>query len=262
MIIVITGTSKGIGYSLANKLSERGYTVYGFSRSTVENTNFKSISVDITDIEQISSAVKSVIQKEGKIDVLINNAGMGIAGAVEDTSKEEIHNLFDLNLIGSVNMISEILPHMRKNKHGKIINISSIGSEMGLPFRGFYSASKAALDKVTEALRYEIRRWNIQATSIHLGDIKTNIANSRIQTKVSDHYKHTFNTVYQLMNLHVNKGINPEKVSNFIDKLLQKKRLRAHYYFGRFMQKISISLKFLLPSMLFEKLMLIYSKIE
>jgi len=262
MIIIITGTSKGIGYSLANKFSEKGYTVYGFSRNTVNTTNFTNISVDITNRKQISDAIKYIIQKEGKIDVLINNAGMGIVGAIEDTSKEEIHSLFDLNLIGSVEMISEILPYMRNNKFGKIINISSIGSEMGLPFRGFYSASKAALDKITEALRYEVKKWNIQATSIHLGDIKTNIADSRIQTKTSDHYKDTFNTVHQLMDLHVNKGLNPEKVSNYIGKLLHKKRLKAHYYFGKFDQKMAIPLKFLLSNTYFEKLMRIYSKIK
>jgi len=189
MIIVITGTSKGIGLALANKLSSKGHTVYGFSRNIVNNSNFTSVSVDITDRKQISDAVKSIIQKEKKIDVLVNNAGMGIVGSVEDTKKEEIHRLFNLNFVGCVEIISEILPYMRKYKSGKIINISSIGSEMGLPFRGFYSASKAALDKVTEALRYEIRKWNIQATSVHLGDIKTNIADSRIHTRVSKHYE-------------------------------------------------------------------------
>jgi len=262
MVIIITGASKGIGLSTANKLSKKGHKVYGFSRNITTNTNFTSISVDITDKKQISNAIKSIIDKENKIDILINNAGMGIVGSVEDTTKEEIHSLFNLNLIGAVDMISEVLPYMRKQKYGKIINISSIGSEMGLPFRGFYSASKSALDKITEALRYEVKNWNIQATSLHLGDIKTNIADSRIKTKISESYEKTFNTVYQLMNLHVNKGLNTEKVSNYIEKLIQKKNLKAHYYFGKFSQKIAVPLKFLLPNKFYEKLMLIYSKMN
>src|SRR5690606_14917136 len=97
---------------------------------------------DITDNTQVQNAIAEVLKTESRIDVLINNAGMGMVGAVEDSTQEEILKLFNLNLVGSVQMMTGVLPKMREQKMGQIINISSIGSEMGLPFRGFYSASK------------------------------------------------------------------------------------------------------------------------
>lgn len=106
-----------------------------------------------------------------------------MVGAVEDTTKEDIHKLFDLNLAGPIQMISAVMPYMREKRFGRIINVSSIGSEMGLPFRGFYSASKSALDKATEALRYEIKNWNVQATSLHLGDIKPILLKAELKHK-------------------------------------------------------------------------------
>src|SRR5690606_6566173 len=136
----------------------------------------------ITDNAQIELAVANVLKITGQIDLLINNAGMGMVGPVEDSSKQDILKLFNLNLVGAVQMMSAVLPSMRAQRSGKIINISSIGSEMGLPFRGFYSASKSALDKVTEAIRYEISPWEIEACTLHLGDIKTKIAENRVKT--------------------------------------------------------------------------------
>jgi len=111
---------------------------------------------------------------------------------------------------------------------------------MGLPFRGFYSASKAALDKITEAIRYEIYPWNIQVCSLHLGDIKTNIAENRIKTSVSEPYKNIFNKVYSIMNTHVDKGTETSEVALYINKLLKQKTWKAHYYFGKFGQKIAL----------------------
>ncbi|QCX52954.1 SDR family oxidoreductase [Elizabethkingia sp. JS20170427COW] len=262
MIIIVTGASKGIGYQLAETLGKAGHQVYGFSRQQVENPHFTSLSVDITDKEKIDSAVQQILKTHPYIDVLINNAGMGMVGAVEDTTKEDIHHLFNLNLVGAVQMMTAVLPSMRNHQFGKIINISSIGSEMGLPFRGFYSASKSALDKVTEAIRYEVSAWNIQVTALHLGDIKTNIAESRIKTKTSTAYEKVFNKVYQLMNAHVDDGTPPEEVASYILQLLDKKKWKAHYYFGKFGQKIGVPLKWILPQNFYENLMRKYSKMD
>ena len=153
MTILITGTSAGIGFTLAEYLGKKGHTVFGLSRKNIDSPYFTTIPTDITNNTQVQNAIAKVLSTEKRIDVLINNAGMGMVGAVEDSLQEEILQLFNLNLVGSVQMMSAVLPKMREQKMGKIINISSIGSEMGLPFRGFYSASKSALDKVTEAIR-------------------------------------------------------------------------------------------------------------
>ncbi|MHA6696497.1 SDR family oxidoreductase [Chryseobacterium sp. A301] len=261
-VIVITGSSTGIGKTLAEHLSAQGHTVYGLSRKDIQNPQFQTVPTDITQKAEIASALSYILEKEKRVDVLINNAGMGMVGAIEDAQKNEIQNLFALNLIGTVEMISAVLPSMRERKTGQIINISSIGSEMGLPFRGFYSASKAAVDRVTEAIRYEVRPWNVQICSLHLGDIQTNIADSRVKSSVSKPYEELFNKVYGLMNTHVDKGSTTLEVAQYIESLLQKKNWKAHYYFGKLGQRIGVPLKWLLPQNFYETLMRKYNKIE
>ncbi len=260
--IIITGTSSGVGFSLAEYFGKKGHHVYGLSRKTVESKYFTSIPTDITDLGQIENAINQVLEKETRIDVLINNAGMGMVGSVEDSTKEDITKLFNLNLIGAVQMMSAVMPSMRAQKQGQIINVSSIGSEMGLPFRGFYSASKSALDKVVEAMRYEVFQWNVDVCSLHLGDIKTKIAENRVRTQVSQPYETIFNKVYSLMNAHVDDGNEPEEVALYIDQLLNKKSWKAHYYFGKFGQKIGVPLKWILPQKVYENLMKKYNKID
>ena len=260
--IIITGTSSGIGFALAEYFGKKGNKVYGLSRKSVSSDYFVSIPTDITEKDQIDNAISEILKTETRIDVLINNAGMGMVGSVEDSTKEDITKLFNLNLIGSVQMMTAVLPKMRKQKSGKIINVSSIGSEMGLPFRGFYSASKSALDKITEAMRYEVYPWNIHACSLHLGDIKTNIAENRIKTKVSEPYKNVFDKVYALMNSHVGDGTEPLDVAIYIDGLLGKSKWKAHYYFGKFGQKIGVPLKWILPQGTYENLMKKYNKMD
>ncbi len=262
MTIIITGTSAGIGLALAEHFGKQGHTVYGLSRKHTPADYFTSIPTDITDAEQISQAMSQIALAHPQIDLLINNAGMGMVGAVEDTRKEDILKLFNLNLIGAVQMMTAVLPSMRAQKKGRIINISSIGSEMGLPFRGFYSASKSALDKVTEAMRYEVSAWNIEVCSLHLGDIATNIADNRVKTNVSGAYAHLFDKVYSVMNAHVDEGTPPQQVAVYIDKLLQKRQWKAHYYFGHFGQRIGVPLKWFLPQNLYEKLMRKYNKMD
>lgn len=262
MTIIITGTSAGIGFTLAEYFGKKGHTVFGLSRKMVESDHFKTIATDITDNAQVQRAIAEVLKTESRIDVLINNAGMGMVGAVEDSTQEEILKLFNLNLVGSVQMMTAVLPKMREQKFGKIINISSIGSEMGLPFRGFYSASKSALDKVTEAIRYEVSPWNIEVCTLHLGDIKTNIAENRVKTKVSEPYQKTFNKIYAIMNSHVDEGTEPIEVAEYIEKLLNKKTWKAHFYFGKFGQKIGIPLKWILPQNFYENLMRKYNKMD
>lgn len=262
MTIIITGASAGIGFALAEFFGKNGHQVFGLSRKPANSDLFKTILTDITDNQQVKAAVSKILETEKHIDVLINNAGMGMVGAVEDSTQDEILRLFSLNLVGSVQMMTAVLPTMRKQNAGKIINISSIGSEMGLPFRGFYSASKSALDKVTEAIRYEVAPWNIEVCTLHLGDIKTKIAENRVKTTVSEPYQKTFSKVYKLMNAHVEDGTEPAEVAIYIEKLLNKKSWKAHYYFGKFGQKIGVPLKWLLPQNVYEKLMKKYNNLD
>ena len=262
MTIIITGTSAGIGFTLAEYLGKKGHTVFGLSRKNVESNYFKTIPTDITDHSQVQNAIAEVLKTESRIDLLINNAGMGMVGPVEDSSQAEILQLFNLNLVGTVQMMTAVLPHMRAQKMGRIINISSIGSEMGLPFRGFYSASKASVDKVTEAIRYEVSPWNIQVCALHLGDIKTKIAENRVKTKISEPYQKIFDKVYGLMNAHVDHGNEPLEVAEYIEKLLEKRKWKAHFYYAKLGQRIGVPLKWMLPQNFYENLMRRYNQLD
>lgn len=257
--IVITGTSSGVGLALGNYFHSRGYLVIGLSRSIPENSNFITIPTDITKEAEVELAFQQILKVTNRIDILINNAGRGMVGPATDATEEEILSLFNLNLVSVVRIIKRVIPLM-KNKQGKIFNISSIGSLMGLPFRGYYSASKSALDMVTESLRYELIRFNIQVSTINLGDVRTSIAEGRIKSAVSIDYQKDYNKVYEAMNMDVDKGFEPNKLAPFLEKLIkQKSKLKPHYYFGTFTQKLSVILKAILPQMTFEKIIASYS---
>lgn len=260
--IIITGSSSGVGLALANFFHKKGYLVFGLSRSIPDNTNFKTIVTDITVKSDVKNALNQILKETNSIDLLINNAARGMVGAVEDATKEEIINLFTLNLISVISVIKEVLPVMRNNNAGKIINISSIGSKMGLPFRGIYSASKSSLDLVTEALRYELSKTNIEVCTVNLGDVKTNIANSRIKSLVSTPYENMFTKIYEGINKDVEKGFDPKILGPFLEKLmLQKSKLRPHYYFGSNIQKFSLFVQKIFPQKWFEKIIAKYSGI-
>ncbi len=186
-VVLITGVSSGIGKASAMYLHSRNYKVYGTSRTPQKATvPFPMIVLDLTEKQTIKNAVEQLIKKEGRIDVLINNAGKGITGPIEDTSTEEMRANFEINFFGVLDVIKEVVPHMRNQKTGLIINITSIAGYMGLPFRGIYSASKGSLELVTEALSMEVKSFGVRVVTIAPGDFATNIAYSRYYTPVFD----------------------------------------------------------------------------
>jgi NAD(P)-dependent dehydrogenase (short-subunit alcohol dehydrogenase family) len=173
-IVLITGISSGFGKSTAEFLAQKGYIIYGTSRKTIEVDNrINVLKADVTDIGSVKAAVETILNKEGRIDILINNAGMGISGPIEFASTEDFNLQMDTNFIGVVNMIQSVLPAMRKQKEGTIVNISSIGGLMGLPFQGFYSASKYAIEGMSEALRMELKPFHIKVVVVRPGDFHT-----------------------------------------------------------------------------------------
>lgn len=258
--IIITGTSSGVGLALGNYLFQKGYNVYGLSRSVPKNAKFTTIPTDITNEKEVDDALDQILAKNSTIDLLINNAGKGMVGPVENAKKNEIIDLFTLNIVAPSYLISKVLPIMRKSNKGKIFNISSIGSEMGLPFRGFYSGSKSALDMITESLRYELKNSGIEVCTVNLGDIRTDIADHRIKSDISDDYTKVFDKVYDHINTDVTNGLAPETLAPFIEKLFtQKNKLKPHYYFGTTIQKLSIWVKTIIPQLWFEKIIAKYS---
>ena len=187
-IVLITGGSSGIGKSIGEFLIQKEFIVYGTSRSPDKypESKFPIIALDVLDNQSIIDAVTYVLSKEGHIDVLINNAGAGITGPIEEIPESEIKKNFETNLFGPINVIKTVLPSMREHGSGLIINITSIAGYMGLPYRGIYSASKGAFELVTEAFRMELKDFNIQMTNVAPGDFATNIASGRYHAPILD----------------------------------------------------------------------------
>src|SRR5690606_38462503 len=157
--VLITGGSSGIGKTVGEFLLSKGYIVYGSSRNpnNISHSKFPLVAIDVRDNQSINNAVNQIVSKEGKIDVLINNAGVGITGPIEEIPLQEIQNNFHTNVFGPIEMMKAVLPFMRKQKSGLIINVTSIAGYMGLPYRGIYSASKGALELITESMRMEVK---------------------------------------------------------------------------------------------------------
>lgn len=181
-VILITGASTGIGLSIAETLRSAGYEVFGTSRKGSipgKEYSFKMIKLDITDEESVKSAVNEVIEKAGRIDVLVNNAGIAFKwAAVEECSTDLAKTIFETNFFGVHRMTRAVLPHMREQRHGKIINISSMGGIMPIPYGALYCSSKHALEGYTESLDYEVKKFGIHVSTIDPHIIKTGMANS------------------------------------------------------------------------------------
>jgi NAD(P)-dependent dehydrogenase (short-subunit alcohol dehydrogenase family) len=264
-VVLITGGSSGIGKSIGEFLLEKGYTVFGTSRNPDKYSDSKIalIALDVSDIESIDKAIKTILQKEGKIDVLINNAGAGITGPIEETPNEEIKRNFETNLFGPISVIKAVLPQMRKHNSGLIINITSIAGFMGLPYRGIYSASKGALELITEAFRMEIKDFNIQMTNVAPGDFATNIAAGRYHAPIikGSPYEKKYGSVLKAIDEDVDNSDNPIEVAKMVYQVMETKNPKIHYKVGSFMQKFSIILKFILPDKVYEKMLINHYKL-
>ena len=266
-VVLITGGSSGIGKSIGNYLTEKGFKVYGTSRnpdSLTQKLSFQIIQLDVTKPHSIKEAISKVIENENRIDVLINNAGVGITGPIEETPDIEIKKAFETNFYGPLNVIKEVLPKMRSQKSGLILNITSIAGYMGLPYRGLYSASKAALDITTEAYRMEVKQFGIEMATIAPGDFATNIASGRYHCPEieSSPYKDSYGKTLQMMNDHVSQGEDPIEMAKKVNHIINSSQPKVAYKVGSFLQKFSIVLKRILPSKMYEKMLMNHYKLK
>lgn len=264
-VVLITGASSGIGRSIGAFLTEKGYTVYGTSRNPKDQESypFKLIPLDVTNTETIEKAVAHIVTESGRLDVLVNNAGMGITGPIEDTPTDEMRKVFNTNFFGAIDVIKSVLPQMRSQKSGLIINVTSIAGYMGLPFRGVYSATKGAFELITEAARMEVKEFGVHMTNIAPGDFATNIAAGRYHTPVfkDSAYKQKYQENLDLMDAHVSGGMDPQKMADKVYQIINTKNPKIHYKVGGFMEKFSIVLKRILPDKVYEKLLMNHYKL-
>lgn len=263
--IFITGGSSGIGKCIGEYLTQKGYEVYGSSRNPekYKDSKFTLVELDVTKPDSIQKCVENLLIKTDHIDVLINNAGAGITGPLEEIPMEMVKTNFETNLFGPVGMINAVLPSMRAQKAGLIINITSIAGYMGLPFRGVYSASKGALEIITEAYRMELKPFNVQMTNLAPAAFSTNIAAGRYHAPEKDDspYKATYGKTLKLLNGHVDAGQDPIILAKLVHRIMQSKHPKIHYKAGAFLQKFSIVLKRILPDAVYERLLMSFYKL-
>ena len=264
-VVLITGGSSGIGKSIGEFLQQKGFVVYGTSRNPekVLNSVFPLVALDVRNADSIKSAVAKIIATSGRLDVVINNAGVGITGPLEEIPMEEIKNNFETNFFGPIEVMKAVLPQMREQKSGLIINITSIAGYMGLPYRSVYSASKGALELITEALRMEVKQFGVEITNVAPGDFATNIASGRYHAPVlqGSAYEKVYGETLATMNDHVDAGSNPNEMAEAVFKIMQEKKPNVHYKVGAFMQKFSIVLKRALPDKVYEKMLMNHYKL-
>jgi short-subunit dehydrogenase len=262
-VVLIAGASSGMGKAIADALAKDGYKVYGTSRKSQEgtvdhlpiinNTNgfIQMIKLDVCSDESVMAAVDLVKQKEGRIDILINCAGFALAGAVEDTTHEEAFQEFNTNFFGVHRMCRAVAPIMRESGIGLIINISSTAGLISVPYQSFYSASKYALEAMTEALRIELQPFGIRVALVEPGDTKTGFTNSRVFAKESQNsiYKATFDKSVARMVKDEQGGPPPDGIVNVVKKIINSSNPPVRIVVGP-INKILAFLKRILPSRL------------
>ena len=231
-VVILTGGTSGIGEATVRLLREQGCAVYEFSRRASDDPNH--FAVDVTDDAAVRAAVDAVIQKEGRVDILINNAGFGISGAMEFTDPADAHRLMEVNLFGMDNAIRAVLPHMRRAGSGRIVNISSVAGVFAIPFQAWYSISKAAVRSLTMALYNEVAPYGIEVTSVMPGDIRTGFTAARKKSVAGDkEYGGRISKSVAKMEKDEQNGMAPEQAAKTIVRVaLQPGRVKPYYAIG------------------------------
>jgi short-subunit dehydrogenase len=266
-VILITGISSGFGKETSELLAAQGHTVYGTVRKEIKSdTKVHVLQMDLTDPASIIRAVEAVLQKEEKIDVLINNAGMHTGGPIETSPIEDIKLQMDTNFLGMVQITRAVLPSMRNQGDGLIINFSSIGGLIGLPFQGFYSASKFAIEGFSEALRMELKQFNIEVVVINPGDFQTsNSANRRnflAPIGTSDPYGEQFAKTLAIFEKDEANGRDPKILARKIVRIVESNHLKQRYIVATLLEKLAVVLKPILPGKIYRSLLQLFYGIK
>lgn len=262
-MVLVTGASSGIGQSCAAFLSERGCRVYGVSRSAGGGAGGGVIrlQMDVTSDASVVDTVNTVREREGRLDVVVNNAGVAIAGAVEDTTIAEARQQFEVNFFGALRVCRAVLPGMRRQGAGYIINIGSIAGLVALPYQALYSASKFALEGLTESLRLEVGSFGIKVVLIEPGDHRTGLTQNRRWTSASGKdspYHSSAERALSRMARDEQTGPDPDRVARLVYRVMSTSRPRLRYTAGPATQRAAVWLKRMMPYGVVEKVMGLY----
>jgi len=251
-VALVTGASSGIGQATAELLAARGFTVFGTSRAPEKLTgSYKWLPLDVRSDASVEAAVQSLLEQAGRIDVLVNNAGYAQVGAIEESSLVDVQAQFDTNLLGVIRMIKAVLPVMRQQGSGRIINVSSVVGQVAPPYLGVYATSKFALEGLSEALREEVRPFGVGVSLVEPTFVKTPLV-SQPPTNPIAAYTPARQAALQVLSTSVASGIEPRAVAQVILRAATT-RPRLRYLVGRDV-KVLLLFKRLLPELLFERL--------
>jgi short-subunit dehydrogenase len=260
-VILVTGASAGMGKEFAKELLKDGHIVYGAARRVdkmddIKKLGVKILEVDVTDEASMVKGVESIIKAEGRIDVLINNAGFGSYGAIEDVSIADARYQLEVNVFGAARLIQLVLPYMRKHKYGRIINISSIGGKMALPLGAWYHASKFALEALSDALRNEVKQFGIDVVVIEPGGVKSewgSIAMDNLLKKSSGGiYAPLAQKFADAITNGEDKGADPIVIVELVRKAINTKNPKTRYS-GGYMAAMVLFLRKILSDRMFDK---------
>ena len=255
-VVLITGASSGIGQSTARLLAKQGFSVFGTSRKPSGIDAIPGVEVLPLDVrldESVDACLEAVLKQAKRLDIVINNAGYELGGAIEETTLEEVKAQFETNFYGVVRMIKAVLPIMRRQGKGQIINISSLAGLATVPFLGVYSASKFALEGYTERLRHEVKPFNVQVSLVEPGFIKTNLAGNRqyVANQISE-YNPWRQRAFEAMGQYEEKAPEPTLVAECVLHLIKNKSPKLRYRVGKDVTSTNRLRRFL-PESLFER---------
>ncbi|BDD07241.1 oxidoreductase [Aureibacter tunicatorum] len=263
-VVLVTGASSGFGKFTALELIKKGYTVYGAARRVnkmqeLNEAGGHSIAMDVTNDESVDEGIKQIIKEQGRIDVLVNNAGYGSYSFIETADLEQMKRMYDVNVWGLVRVTQHVLPYMRKEKKGKIINISSIAGKASLAFMGFYSSSKFAVESISDALRQEVGRFGIDVAIIEPGAFSTGfedtVFNELKEVKVGEAYQPILDNFTPSFKKTYENAPTPEPVVKAIVSAIERKKPKTRYAVGMD-AKMGVFMKSLLSDRIFDNMML------
>ena len=256
MIVMVTGASGGIGKAAAELLAKRGHTVYGTYRSNEPQAkSWEALYMDVNDEESVKAAIEAVIKKEGRLDAVLNNAGMGVAGPLELTAEDEARAQLDVNFLGAVTVARCALPYLRES-HGRLVCTSSLAAAVPIPFQSLYSASKAALELTFRALNLECRAFQVRCVCVELGDTKTGFTKSRryVRAAKGDRiYGEVFQRSVGKMEHDEQTGHDPADIAKTLIRAAERKNPPPVMVCGGF-EKLVYVLSRLLPVRLFDRI--------
>jgi len=255
-VVLISGASAGIGRACADRLSSQGWKVFGASRRGTSSGGWTPIVMDVDSDSSVEDGIGAVLHEHQRLDALIACAGWGLSGAVEQTSIADARDQFETNFWGAVRLVQRALPVMRRQGHGRIVLISSIGGIVSLPFQAFYSASKFAMEGFGEALGYEVEPFNIEVTLVEPGNVRTEFTDKRRRAMAGsgdDPYGLAVDKAIDLMSRDEANGVPPERVAVVVQQVLEARRPSRRVSVGKVDERIGILAKRLLPYRLFER---------